>query len=111
MKKLLLVFLVGIFCSQVSAQVGVADSLVNDVFTVRVNGDIIKAMPKNSCYSDKNSAGNIAIKIIGSDKVVTSYQVPSLYNINGLTSSSADTVIKRLNIIMTKLESTLKTKD
>lgn len=111
MKKLLLVFLVGIFCSQVSAQVGVADSLINDVFTVKINGDIIKAMPKNCCYSDKNSAGNIAIKITGSDKVVASYQAPSIYKINGLTSSVADTVIKRLNIIMTKLESTLKTKD
>lgn len=111
MKKLLLVFLVGVFCSQVSAQVGVADSLVNDVFTIRVNGDIIKAMPKNCCYSDKNSAGNIAIKITGSDKTVTSYQAPSVYEINGDTSSVADTVMNRLYIIMTKLESTLKTKD
>ena len=110
MRKIFLMLVLGLIFSTANAQIGVADSLINDVFTVKVNGDIQKALPKNCCYADKNSAGNVAIKTVGTDKFVVSYQAPSLYSINSQTSSVADTVINRLQIIMTKLQSTLKSK-
>src|SRR5690606_1949231 len=111
MKKILL--LVG-FVAMVSisnAQIYVSDSLTNDVYRIKFVGGTQKAIPKNSCYADKNSAGNVAIKQLGTDKVVVAYQAPNLYYINGQNSSVADSVMNRLNIIMTKLESILKSKD
>ncbi len=83
-----------------SAQVQVSDTLSNNRFQVRINGTIKGNYSKGSCYADANSAGNIAIKFSGNDKLVTAYQSPSLYVINGQTSSNRDSVLNRLHIIM-----------
>lgn len=83
-----------------SAQVQVSDTLSKNRFQVRINGTIKGNYSKGSCYADANSAGNIAIKFSGNDKLVTAYQAPSLYVINGQTSSNRDSVLNRLHIIM-----------
>lgn len=83
-----------------SAQVQVSDTLSKNRFQVRINGTIKGNYSKGSCYADANSAGNIAIKFSGNDKLVTAYQAPNLYVINGQTSSNRDSVLNRLSVIM-----------
>lgn len=111
MKKVLFLIAFVSIVSTSNAQIYVSDSLLNDVVTIKQNGGVQKIMPKNSCYADKNSAGNIAIKQLGTDKTVVAYQAPNLYYVNGQNSSVADTVMNRLNILITKIEYILKTKD
>ena len=100
MRRLIAILALVLIANVLSAQVQVSDSLSKNRFQVRINGTIKGNYSKGSCYADANSAGNIAIKFSGNDKLVTAYQSPSLYVINGQTSSNRDSVLNRLHIIM-----------
>ena len=100
MRRLIAILALMLIANVLSAQVQVSDSLSKNRFQVRINGTMKGNYSKGSCYADANSAGNIAIKFSGNDKLVTAYQAPSLYVVNGQTSSNRDSVLNRLSIIM-----------
>jgi len=100
MRRLIAILALMLIGNVLSAQVQVSDTLSKNRFQVRINGTIKGNYSKGSCYADANSAGNIAIKFSGNDKLVTAYQAPSLYVVNGQTSSNRDSVLNRLHIIM-----------
>ena len=100
MRRLIAILALMLIGNVLSAQVQVSDTLSKNRFQVRINGTIKGNYSKGSCYADANSAGNIAIKFSGNDKLVTAYQSPSLYVINGQTSSNRDSVLNRLSVIM-----------
>lgn len=100
MRRLIAILALMLIANVLSAQVQVSDTLSKNRFQVRINGTIKGNYSKGSCYADANSAGNIAIKFSGNDKLVTAYQAPSVYVVNGQTSSNRDSVLNRLHIIM-----------
>ena len=95
----ILTAILAIISFQAYSQVSVSDSLSTERFQVR-NGAIRGTYPKASAYVDVNTSGLVAIRQLGSDRIIVNYQAANLYVINGANTATLDSAVSWLGDVI-----------
>ncbi len=95
----ILTAILAIISIQAYSQVSVSDSLSTERFQVR-NGAIRGTYPKASAYVDVNTSGLVAIRQLGSDRIIVNYQAANLYVINGANTATLDSAVSWLGDVI-----------
>lgn len=95
----ILTAILAIISIQAYSQVSVSDSLSTERFQVR-NGAIRGTYPKASAYVDVNTSGLVAIRQLGSDRIIVNYQAANLYVINGANTAVLDSAVSWLGDVI-----------
>ena len=95
----ILTAILAIISIQAYSQVSVSDSLSTERFQV-VNGAIRGTYPKASAYVDVNTSGLVAIRQLGSDRIIVNYQAANLYVINGANTAVLDSAVSWLGNVI-----------
>lgn len=95
----ILTAILAIISFQAYSQVSVSDSLSTERFQVR-NGAIRGTYPKASAYVDVNTSGLVAIRQLGSDRIIVNYQAANLYVINGANTAILDSAVSWLGNVI-----------